>query len=60
MNKTTTEQAGMVVEKVILDLDTGITTTMYAVCTKDPTPEAVAYSLLYEGYRTAWTLEYPT
>lgn len=50
---------GIIVEREKLDITTGATVRQYAICTSEPTPQSVAWSLLFEGYLTAWSTERP-
>ena len=50
----------LIVEKELIDLNTGEHTRFYAVCSQEPLPESDRWSLTYEGYLTPWTNERPT
>ena len=48
---------GIIVEKQVIDIITGIKKDLYAVATSEPNKHSTIKSLTFEGYLTAWNTD---
>lgn len=46
---------GIIVNKTVIDIETGNKTEFFALCSSEPQPNSLKYSLTFEGYITGWT-----